>query len=107
MRYQWEPFKGYASASSLKYPAARAILIRLVPVYLLLGRLPSLPLLKQYSLPEFLPLIEAFRSGNIPAWRRELDMNREWYRRRSVWLLVFERGEILVWRNLFRQRSAQ
>jgi hypothetical protein len=46
--------------------------------------------------------MQAFRTGNIPAWRRELDTNREWYRKRSIWLLLHERGEILVWRNLFR-----
>ena len=82
---------------------SRAILIRLIPVNLLLGRLPSMSLLQQYNLPEFLPLILAFRTGNVPAWRRILDESREWYRRRSIWLLLFERGEILVWRNLFRQ----
>lgn len=81
----------------------RAVLIRLIPVNLLLGRLPSLSLIQQYNLSQFVPLIQAFRSGNVPCWRRELEINREWYRRRSTWLILFERGEILVLRNLLRQ----
>ena len=83
----------------------RAILVRLIPVNLLLGILPSNALLQRYDLPQFLPLIQAFRTGNIVAWRRELEAQRMWYRRRSIWLILYERGEILVWRNLFRQRS--
>lgn len=81
----------------------RAILIKLIPVNLLLGHLPTPQLLQQYGLQPFGVLLHAFRTGNIPAWRRELERNREWYRRRSVWLLLYERGEILVWRNLFRR----
>jgi len=81
----------------------RAILVKLISVNLLLGSLPTRSCLQTYNLPQFIPLLAAFRQGNIPAWRRELDVNREWYRRRSVWLLLMERGEILVWRNLFRK----
>jgi hypothetical protein len=77
-------------------------LIRLTPINLLLGRLLSLNLLERYNLQHFLPLIHAFQTGNIPAWRAELERNREWYRARSIWLVLYERGEILVWRNLFR-----
>lgn len=68
----------------------------------MLGYLPNTQLLQTYDLLQFIPLIQAFRTGNIPAWRRELDTNREWYRKRSIWLLLHERGEVLVWRNLFR-----
>lgn len=70
---------------------------------MLLGDLPSSQLLHQHGLQQYLPLIHAFRTGNIPAWRAELERNREWYRGRSVWLLLYERGEILLWRNLFRR----
>jgi NhaP-type Na+/H+ or K+/H+ antiporter len=83
----------------------RSILIKLIPVNLLLGVLPSQQTLNKYELYQFIPLLQAFKAGNIVAWRRELEVNREWYRRRSIWLLLFERGEILVWRNLFRNRS--
>lgn len=81
----------------------RAILIRLVPVNLLLGNLPDPAMLRAYSLTIFLPLIHHFRTGNVAGWRRELDGQREWYRRRSIWLILYERGEILVWRNLLRR----
>ena len=82
---------------------SRAVLIRLIPVNLLLGYLPSANVIQQYKLAEFLPLIQAFRQGNVSAFRHELRVNREWYRSHSIWLILYERGEILVWRNLFRQ----
>ena len=81
----------------------RAILIRLIPVNLLLGRLPDPAMLRAYSLKHFSPLIHHHRTGNVAAWRQELEEKREWYRRRGIWLLLFERGEILVWRNLLRR----
>ncbi|WWD17899.1 hypothetical protein CI109_102344 [Kwoniella shandongensis] len=81
----------------------RAILIRLIPIKLLRGKIPRPSLLQEYDLPEFQPLIHAYRTGNIPLWRRTLERSREWFRRRSVWLILYERGEILVWRNLFKQ----
>ncbi|WRT64128.1 uncharacterized protein IL334_001057 [Kwoniella shivajii] len=80
----------------------RAILLRLIPVNLLLGQVPSQTLLQEYNLPHFLPLIHAFRTGNIPLWRNTLEGQKEWLRRRSIWLILYERGEILVWRNLLR-----
>ncbi|WVW82279.1 hypothetical protein I302_104285 [Kwoniella bestiolae CBS 10118] len=80
----------------------RAIIIRLIAVNLLVGILPSSRTLQEYNLSHFLPLIHAYKTGNIPLWRRTLEENREWFRRRSIWLILYERGEILVWRNLFR-----
>ena len=82
-----------------------AILIRLIPVNLLLGLLPDPAMLRAYSLTHFEPLIHHYKTGNVAGWRRELDEKREWYRRRGIWLILFERGEILVWRNLLRRRS--
>lgn len=84
-----------------------AILIRLIPVNLLLGLLPDPAMLRAYSLTHFEPLIHYFKTGNVAGWRRELDEKREWYRRRGIWLILYERGEILVWRNLLRKRSVR
>ncbi|ORX35961.1 hypothetical protein BD324DRAFT_629669 [Kockovaella imperatae] len=81
----------------------RAILIRLLPVNLLLGYSPTMTLLQRYKLGDFMPLLRAFQSGNVVAFRRELLNCRDWYRHRSIWLILYERGEILVWRNLFRR----
>lgn len=82
----------------------RAILIRLIPAALLCGSLPSQGLLQHYDLQAaYGPLIAAFRDGDVARWRQLVAQQREWLRARNVWLLLFERGEILVWRNLFRQ----
>jgi hypothetical protein len=62
-------------------------------------------MLRAYSLTHFEPLIHHYKTGNVAVWRQELDEKREWYRRRGIWLILYERGEILVWRNLLRRRS--
>ncbi|GMK56778.1 hypothetical protein CspeluHIS016_0306180 [Cutaneotrichosporon spelunceum] len=80
----------------------RSILIKLVPAALLTGSLPAPGLLEEYSLPVYAALVQAFRTGNVAQWRALVEQHREWLRARQVWLLLFERGEILVWRNLFR-----
>ena len=61
-------------------------------------------MLRAYSLTHFESLIHLYKTGNVAGWRRELDDKREWYRRRGIWLILYERGEILVWRNLLRRR---
>lgn len=82
---------------------SRAILIRLIPAKLLLGQLPPRDVLETYNLVDaYQPFITAFKDGDIASWRRLLAERREWLRARSVWLLWHDRGEILVWRNLFR-----
>jgi hypothetical protein len=80
----------------------RSILIRLIPVNLLLGILPRSGVLEEYDLPQFVDLIKSFKNGDIAGWRKGLEISREWLRSRSVWLILYERGEILVWRNQFR-----
>ena len=78
-------------------------MIRSIPVNLLLGKHPRIDILNQYKLQLFFPLINAYLTGNVAAWRKELETNNEWYRSRQIWLILYERGEILVWRNLFRR----
>ncbi|EJT46040.1 hypothetical protein A1Q1_05445 [Trichosporon asahii var. asahii CBS 2479] len=99
---KWWLDKAWAMCPENAWQQRRAILIRLVPVNLLLGYLPSPALLQQYDLP-YAPFIHAFRTGNVAAWRHLIHEHRAWLRARSLWLLLFERGEILVWRNLFRK----
>ena len=104
---------GFMAATTVRPPAFdktkpetnSAILIRLIPVNLLLGLLPDPAMLRAYSLTHFEPLLQHFRTGNVAGWRRELNEKREWYRRRGIWLILFERGEILVWRNLLHRWS--
>ena len=77
----------------------------LIPVNLLLGRLAYRSSLDAYNLAIYIPLQQAFRMGNIGQWRQILEQptNRDWLRRRNVWVMLYERGEILVWRNLFKR----
>ncbi|WWC58748.1 uncharacterized protein I303_101292 [Kwoniella dejecticola CBS 10117] len=102
-KYWLDKAWNFAPKDQQGWKQRRSILIRLIAVNMLVGQLPSEATLREYDLLEFLPLIYAYKSGNIPLWRRTLDQNRDWFRRRSIWLILYERGEILIWRNLFRK----
>jgi hypothetical protein len=77
----------------------------LIPTNLLQGRLTTRAVLDAYHVQIYIPFLHAFRMGNVSAWRRLLEMpaNRDWLRKRNVWVMLYERGEILMWRNLFRR----
>ncbi|BEI99806.1 hypothetical protein CcaverHIS631_0408490 [Cutaneotrichosporon cavernicola] len=80
----------------------RSILIKLIPAALLTGSLPAPGVLEEYDLAVFAALVQAFRNGDVARWRALVQQHRQWLRAQNIWLLLFERGEILVWRNLFR-----
>ncbi|CAK9780153.1 hypothetical protein CC85DRAFT_260142 [Cutaneotrichosporon oleaginosum] len=94
--------KAWGVAPDDGWKQRQSILIKLIPAALLTGSLPAAGVLEEYDLPVFAPLIEAFRDGNVPRWRALLEEHRVWLRAQHIWLLLFERGEIIVWRNLFR-----
>ncbi|BEI84258.1 hypothetical protein CcaverHIS002_0408620 [Cutaneotrichosporon cavernicola] len=79
-----------------------SILIKLIPAALLTGSLPAPGVLEEYDLAVFAALVQAFRNGDVARWRALVQQHRQWLRAQNIWLLLFERGEILVWRNLFR-----
>ena len=94
---------GSERPSRWKVTDRRAILVRLLACAVLCGQMPRAGVLEEFGLVEaYGPLLSAFRAGDVARWRRLLAERREWLRARNVWLLLFERGEILVWRNLFR-----
>lgn len=82
----------------------RAILVLLIPCNILNGRFPSPDLLKIFNLEQyFLPLIHAIKTGNRTLWVSTIEEHSEWYRSRGIWLILRERGEVLVMRTLFRR----
>lgn len=82
----------------------RAIFIRLVTCQIILGRFPIPTLLDEFNLqPQFAPLIQAIKTGNRSQYYECFWKWSEWYRRRGIWLVLREKGEVLVWRSLVRE----
>ncbi|GJJ14592.1 hypothetical protein Clacol_008858 [Clathrus columnatus] len=51
----------------------------------------------------FLPLILAIRSGDRSLFRKHLDDNMEWFRKKYIYIILRSKGEALVLRSLFRR----
>ncbi|RUS32590.1 hypothetical protein BC938DRAFT_474998 [Jimgerdemannia flammicorona] len=86
------------------YKNKRHILIHLLTAKLILGYRPTSQLLERYKLVDlFGPLIQAMLSGNVAQYVTALDAHMEWFLRMKSYLLLKERGKVIVWRNLFRK----
>ncbi len=80
------------------------ILKYLVPVGLLLGRLPSPNLVKEYStvLSPYLPIANAVRTGNVGAFYQAMDAQRNRLVKDGT-LLLLEKLQASVYRRLLRR----
>lgn len=73
-------------------------------VSILLGTFPKPHLLSAFGLTaRFLPLILAIRSGDRSLFRKHLDDNMEWFRKKYIYIILRSKGEPLVLRSLFRK----
>lgn len=82
----------------------RAILIPLVATYLILGRYPEPALLEASNLSQvYGPLTFYLKSGQAAAAMDELDRHMDWLRFRGLYLILREKLQISLWRNLARR----
>ncbi|KAH7312938.1 COP9 signalosome-like protein complex subunit 12 [Rhexocercosporidium sp. MPI-PUGE-AT-0058] len=87
----------------------RTILIYLVSANLILGRLPSSAFAGRPEsdiLEKFLPIANAIRKGNMPAFKRALGPefgHERWFFEHGILLQLQSRCEVLVWRSLARR----
>lgn len=82
----------------------RAILIPLVATYLILGRYPEADLLDAANLtPIYGGLTWHLKTGQAGAALAELDRHMDWFRVRGLYLILREKLQISLWRNLARK----
>ncbi|CAG0892196.1 unnamed protein product [Darwinula stevensoni] len=80
----------------------RLILIYLIPVKMLLGRLPKQSLLHKYQLEEFSSVTEAVRLGDLRSLSESLDRNQGFFISCGIYLIL-EKLKIITMRNLFKK----
>lgn len=81
----------------------RAIFIRLLTCQILLGYFPAPILLNHFNLhAQFGPLLQAIKWGDRAQYYQHFNKWSQWFRQRGLWLVLREKGEVLVWRSLFR-----
>ncbi|KAL9546413.1 hypothetical protein MBANPS3_006674 [Mucor bainieri] len=85
----------------------RLILHYLIPTRIILGHFPSIQLLEKYQLaPPYVNLINTIRSGNIHGFLHHLETYFDYFYHRLTYLLLKERGLVLVWRCLLKNAYA-
>jgi len=83
----------------------RAILLYLVPVRLLRGSLPKPALLTKHNLPNYIPLVQAMRTGNIRLLNETLQAEQEELIRTGTYIIL-EKLKASVYRTLFKKIHA-
>lgn len=91
------------NCSTESFSSNRAIFIRLLTCQILLGHFPTPMLLDHFNLrAQFGPLLQAIKWGDRALYYQHFNRWSEWFRQRGLWLVLREKGEVLVWRSLFR-----
>lgn len=81
----------------------KLILSYLIPVKILLGKMPTQSLLQTYDLvSQFSPLINAVKSGNVSLFNETLSKNELFFIHQGIYLLL-EKTKLLVYRSLFKR----
>mmetsp|Transcript_12891 Transcript_12891/g.16830 ORF Transcript_12891/g.16830 Transcript_12891/m.16830 type:complete len:420 (+) Transcript_12891:39-1298(+) len=80
----------------------RRILNYLVPIKLVLGKLPTPTLLKKYGLTHFLGLVQAVKQGDLRAFNKCLDGYQSVFILHGTYLML-EKLKVVVYRNLFKR----
>lgn len=81
----------------------RIILNYLIPTRIILGYFPQYQLLEKYQLVSpFSNLIKTIRSGDLNGFLEHLETYFEYFYHHLTYLLLKERGVVLVWRCLIK-----
>jgi hypothetical protein len=69
---------------------------------MLFGKFPKPPLLKKYKLDEFSLLVTAVKSGNLRDYNRALEMHKDFFIDKGIYLTL-EKLKMITFRNLFKR----
>ncbi|OAD72306.1 hypothetical protein PHYBLDRAFT_181790 [Phycomyces blakesleeanus NRRL 1555(-)] len=84
----------------------RLILKFLIPCRIILGKFPSMQLLTKYQLViPFAGLIQTLKSGNLYEYLNHLDVHFGFFYKTFTYVMLRERGTVLVWTCLLRRLS--
>ncbi|XP_067944612.1 PCI domain-containing protein 2-like [Watersipora subatra] len=80
----------------------RLILISLLPVKMLMGRLPQKEALQRHDLMQFASVADAVKCGNLLKLTQALQKNEPFFIKSGVYLIL-EKLKIITYRNLFKK----
>jgi len=80
----------------------RAILMYLIPVKILLGKMPSSSLLSKYNLFQFVDLVMSIKTGNLKVYTETMKKNQQFFTQKGIYLNL-EKSKVFVYRTLFKR----
>lgn len=80
----------------------RLILIYLLPVNMLLGRMPKQSLLLKYNLEQFSDVAKAVSQGNLKLLEEAVELNESFFVRCGIYLIL-EKLKVITYRNLIKK----
>ena len=80
----------------------KLILQYLICVKLILGKYPTLNLLKKYEMNSFKNLIISFKSGNLNKFEIEMKKYQNLFVKQGTFLIL-QKSKIMVYRNFFKK----
>ena len=90
---------------SSEYRIKKNILSYLVPARIVRGWIPQSRLLQKYHLDGiFTELVDAFQAGDYETYHNIVDANRKWFMKRNLYLIMKQRPQLLMLRNVFLKR---
>eukprot|EP01127_Copromyxa_protea_P017336 TRINITY_DN5266_c0_g1_i2.p1 TRINITY_DN5266_c0_g1~~TRINITY_DN5266_c0_g1_i2.p1 ORF type:complete len:243 (-),score=40.11 TRINITY_DN5266_c0_g1_i2:35-763(-) len=93
---------GFAMCKKSSVGNKRLFLLYLVPVEILLGRMPSERLLEKYSLTMLKDIVSAVRTGNLKKFRESLDRHGDTFISLGLFMIM-EKLRTICWRNFFKR----
>lgn len=103
--------KSFNMCTNKSFKNKQIVFTYLVATAIPIGIFPSASLLNHFGLTsKFGPLIDSIKKGHIRSFYLSLGVGmsadpqaRDWLTKRGVWMLLREKGEVLVWRSLIRR----
>jgi len=93
-----------ATSCCLLYPALRLVMTHLVPVNMMLGRMPLPQALAQHGLEdEYAGIVVAVKKGDLRRFEDTLLRHRQYFLGAGVYILIQQNLRNLVMRALFRR----
>jgi len=80
----------------------RRVLQYLIPVKLLLGKIPHPKLLQKYELMQFKDLVESVKRGHLKLFNDSLETHQEFFIKKGIYLML-EKLKSTIYRNLFHR----
>ncbi|KAF8341214.1 uncharacterized protein EI90DRAFT_2905635 [Cantharellus anzutake] len=95
--------KAFTMCTNNSFKNKQIIFTYLVATAIPIGIFPSTSLLEHFGLTSrYGPLIDSIKRGTFT---HSILRSGKWFARRGVWMLLREKGEVLVWRSLIRRRE--